>query len=119
MAIQSLAELLLGILAVLGLLSSVASYGCVGHEIGKNSTKFFRPLYLAIVGVVGYLLILFMQLFGELMVRDILVYIATLFSVYLAVRAYKIRLGCPVCPAIWIINAILFVLVLMGHNQKI
>lgn len=109
--------------AVAGMFVSLVSPACVNaHECRKEDTRLFGVIPFSLFGLFGYLLIaltaVLYNTYGmELMLaaNHALIAFAGLFTIYLVQRARRIRLGCPLCFLVWILNAILFGLVIASY----
>ena len=101
-------------LSLLGIFATFVGIPCVGGHLKTEADRKLFMVPLMIIGVVGYLLIALTTFFSFATVNHILVYSSGLFTIYLMVKAYQIKFGCPVCFAIWILNAAMVAAVLLG-----
>jgi hypothetical protein len=96
----------LAILGAIGMVVSVFSYACVvGYVQDPKDIKLFGKIPLVLVGVFGYASIVSAAILDLQLVVYSLVAFTALFTAYLIRRAYKIKLGCPLCPMVWFLNA--------------
>ena len=99
-------------LAALGIVLSLVAYVCVDEHIeNKKDARLFGRMHWSLIGVIGYTLILFTR--NIPMATYLLIGITALVTLWLAVKAFKIKLGCPICPMLWTLNtALVFMAVL-------
>lgn len=96
-------------LALFGCVLSVATLTCVpAHLENTQDGKLFGVIPWGVISLVGYLLIVVASQYS-VGVTYALIGITALTTVWLVVKAVKIRLTCPICPMIWIVNAVLVV----------
>lgn len=95
-------------LSLVGMMVSLATYGCVkGSVQNPNDAKLFGKFNLSLLGIVGYLFILVASFNPNPIIRNVLIYVAGGFTLHLVHKAIKIKLMCPFCPAVWIVNVAL------------
>ncbi len=98
-------------MGVIGIIFSIFSGVCAGGHVQDNKdTKLFGKIPYVIIGIIGYTLIILTSALGMPITTHLLIYFAALFTIYLAHKGLKIKLGCPLCPVLWIFN--LFFLVI-------
>lgn len=108
---------------ILGMIASLISPVCVNtHECRKEDTRIFGIIHFSLIGFFGYLLIALTaalynlySIGAMLPVNHALVWFAGLFTIYLIQKAMRIRLFCPMCFLVWMLNIILLGLVIASY----
>ena len=93
-------------LAVLAAVLSLFSVTCIdGHILESKDAKLFGRVPWALVAIIGYAIIAASLRFPRIQAQ--LVYLTGALTVYLMVKAYRVKMGCPICFMMWGINAYL------------
>ncbi len=92
------------LLAAIGAMLTGVSVGCVAAHL-KNPAdgKLFGKVPWWLIGVIGYILIAFSVLIPD--ATKILAIGIVPVTLWLIYKAIKIKLTCPFCPLIWLLNA--------------
>ena len=113
---------MIGILSVIGMVLSLMTGGCAAAHVEEiKDTKLFGKIPLFAIGFFGYGLIAATALSTMLffvVTNHLLIAIAAIFTVHLVRKAIQIRLGCPLCPFIWLLNVVLVGVVIASYLHK-
>ncbi len=93
------------VIGLIGFFVSLLSHCCAErHTDDAKETMFFgTSIPWAFIGVIGYLLILLTSPWP--MLTKGLAVIVALATVFLALKAVRLKLYCPVCVMVWSVNA--------------
>lgn len=104
-------------LAFIGVVLSIRAGVCVsggcrvcsggGPSIKKADGMLFGSIPIHLVGIAGYILIAIAAAIQMTLALNLLVAGAGLFTIFLIVKGYRVRLDCPFCYAVWWVNAML------------
>ena len=112
------------LLCIFGIMLSIGAHVCVPTHLNNSAdAKLFGQVPWSVIGIAGYVVIGCSLLLSSPVITTLLVTSAGLVTIWLVYQAVKLRLGCPVCPAIFLINFAMVVIVYglpyatIWHNQ--
>lgn len=100
-----------------GVIGSIFAYRCAkGHAENLDDTLFFGTrVPWAVVGILGYILIGATS--GFPVITKVLAVTVALATIFLMVKAVRLRLFCPGCVFVWAIN-VAFVFLAFTNNPQ-
>ncbi len=100
----------IAVLAGVGILLSFVAWGCVEAHVTHPKDARLLGMPWATIGMLGYAAIVASVFLSTVTVTNILVFVLGVTTLWLAQKAIKIRLDCPICPMTWVLNAVIVVL---------
>ena len=94
-------------LCVAGILLSLPSSECVGglYSADSAATRVFGRIEWNMIGVIGYTLLAISTKWPSAMY--VLTWIMTAVTIHLIFKERRLKTGCPLCPVIWALNALI------------
>jgi uncharacterized membrane protein len=98
----------IALLCGFGILLALVSASCVAHDLPDEDTKLFGRVPWALIGAVGYAVILVTLMYPT--VTKVLAVGAGLTTVWLIRKGVEVKIGCPFCFTVWGVNLLILVL---------
>jgi hypothetical protein len=97
------------LLAGAGVILSLLAWGCVRGEMQRpGDDSAFGVIPWALIGVAGYSALAAAEALYLEAVRPLAIVIA-LVTLWLVWKAYRMKMGCPVCPLVWVLNTLIVI----------
>ena len=101
-------------LSLIGGALALVAIGCVRAD---QTSKLFGKIHWSIIGIIGYTMIATTT--SIKFATPVLALLLGLITIGLIIKARRIEMRCPICPLIWVVNAVIVILAFVPTQEKL